>query len=307
MSIFDKGVCYTVTLSKPGSVRKASTDKIDTDADKNLLRLSKRLFDCKEFDAIGKIDGRIRSYLMDESLAHRKGTVAEVNIPIFKGGVYFIPYAMLEDVEEKVAELVAERRKAIDTFIAVYPAEKERAKQRLASMYNESQYLSSEELRDEFTEHFHLTELSAPGNMKKYNKERYAAEAAKFEAELHNAADEMKLALRAGMLELINHLVEGLEKKQSGQKGARLADPTVDKVTDFLDNFEKRDIFDDVALKGLVAQAKDILKGKDDEFLVDSLRNDSSYRGGVIAGLKNVGKELKQIAEKPRKRQMELD
>ena len=58
-----KTVCIKVCLSTMGNTRKVSTAQIETDADKDLLRVSKQLVDSEELKAISRFDGEIRRFL----------------------------------------------------------------------------------------------------------------------------------------------------------------------------------------------------------------------------------------------------
>src|SRR5688572_33386793 len=63
MDLAKKTVCIKVSLSTMGNTRKVSTAQIEADADKDLLRVSKRLVDSAELKAITRFDGEIRRYL----------------------------------------------------------------------------------------------------------------------------------------------------------------------------------------------------------------------------------------------------
>ena len=57
MDLAKKTVCIKVSLSTMGNTRKVSTAQIEADADKDLLRVSKRLVDSAELKAITRFDG----------------------------------------------------------------------------------------------------------------------------------------------------------------------------------------------------------------------------------------------------------
>src|SRR5262249_18702935 len=58
-----KTVCIKMRLSTMGNTRKVSTSQIESDADKDLLRVSNHLLDSAELKAIGRFDGEIRRFL----------------------------------------------------------------------------------------------------------------------------------------------------------------------------------------------------------------------------------------------------
>src|SRR5258705_13887301 len=86
MDLAKKTVCIKVRVSTMGNTRKVSTTQIETDADKDLLRVSKRLVDSAELKAITRFDGEIRRFLYNICLP-------------FEIGIHLLPITALETVE----------------------------------------------------------------------------------------------------------------------------------------------------------------------------------------------------------------
>jgi hypothetical protein len=75
---------------------------------------------------------------------------------------------------------------------------------------------------------------------------------------------------------------------------------TIDKLLEFFELFDRRNVLNDVELKKLVESAKRVLSGGD--VLVDALRSDQGVRDIVRDQMENVTKKLDAlITEGPRR------
>src|SRR6476646_614492 len=93
-----KTICLALRRGRFGNVKKASLASVEVDADKTLLRLSKQLLDSPELKAIQKLDSEVQGYLRGVAFSS-----------LFKGGVYLIPLALVEQVEAKLQEFATRR------------------------------------------------------------------------------------------------------------------------------------------------------------------------------------------------------
>src|SRR6266566_8294211 len=103
-----KTVCIKVRLSTMGNTRKVSTAQIEADADKDLLRVSKRLVDSAELKAITRFDGEIRRFLYNICLP-------------FVIGIHLLPIAALDTVEHQLRQFADDRRQLAHAFLSAYP------------------------------------------------------------------------------------------------------------------------------------------------------------------------------------------
>ena len=132
-----KTVCIKVRLSTMGNTRKVSTSQIETDADKDLLRVSKHLVDSAELKAIGRFDGEIRRFLYNICLP-------------FEIGIHLLPITALETVEHRLRQFAEDRKQLVGAFIAAYPSLCQDAAKRLRGLYNPADYPPVEDVTKEF-------------------------------------------------------------------------------------------------------------------------------------------------------------
>ena len=103
-----KTVCIKIQRSRLGNSRKVNAAQVEVDADKTLLRISKRLFDCLEYKAIANFDGEIGRYL------------ESVCLP-FEKGIHLCPLPLLGEVDRNLKEFAGKRPTLIEAFLSVYP------------------------------------------------------------------------------------------------------------------------------------------------------------------------------------------
>ena len=103
-----KTVCIKIQRARLGNSRKVSTAQVEVDTDKSLLRVSKRLFDCPEYKAIGNFDAEISRYL------------ESVCLP-FEKGIHLCPLPLLQQVDRQLKEFSEKRPELVEAFLSVYP------------------------------------------------------------------------------------------------------------------------------------------------------------------------------------------
>src|SRR6267378_1650753 len=109
LDVAKKTVCIKVRVSTMGNTRKVSTTQIEADADKDLLRVSKRLVDSAELKAITRFDGEIRRFLYNICLP-------------FEIGIHLLPITALEMVEHRLRQFAVDRRQLVQAFLSAYPS-----------------------------------------------------------------------------------------------------------------------------------------------------------------------------------------
>ena len=127
MDLAKKTVCIKISLSTMGNTRKVSTAQIEADADKDLLRVSKRLVDSAELKAITRFDGEIRRFLYNICLP-------------FEIGIHLLPITALEMVEHRLRQFAVDRRQLVHAFLSAYPSLCQDAATRLRGLYNPTDY-----------------------------------------------------------------------------------------------------------------------------------------------------------------------
>jgi len=102
--------------------------------------------------------------------------------------------------------------------------------------------------------------------------------------------NEVSLAFRQSFYNLLAHLSEKLQPTADGSKKV-LKQAAVDKVTDFLDTFSRRNVMNDTEMTKLVTQAKKVLKGK----TAEGLKVAKEEIGGKLATIeKSLGSMIEE-------------
>jgi len=242
-----KTVCIKVRLSTMGNTRKVSTSQIEADADKDLLRVSKRLLTSPELRAISRFDGEIRRYLYNICLP-------------FEIGIHLLPIAALETVEERLRRFAADRVELVSAFLAVYPALCQDAAKRLRGLYNPADYPPLDEVTREFGFSWQYVSFGVPDQLKGISREVWEQEREKAAQRMAEASSEIQQVLRQSMADLVTHMAERLKEGPDG-KPLKFKQSTVSNLVEFLSNFSFRNVADDQELQSLVTRARELLQG----------------------------------------------
>lgn len=293
--ILDKTICLVIHRGKWGIHRKASMGKVTVKANKDLLSLSKKLVDSKEYTAIESLYRDVRVFL--EGLA----------LPsMFKNGSYAIPIPLVEPVEEKMQAFKAELEPLVAAFLAVYPAKKNEIAAALGDLYDPRDYPSVARVAEKFYMDWSYVDYGVPGRLRAIKASIFEAEREKMAAKLTSAVDDARQALRGGMLTLVEHMADRLaapDVKDGKTKKKIFRNTLVDHMSAFLNVFEMRNVTDDAELAKLVKQARGLLQGVDAKVL----RDDDLTRQKLADGFAKIKATLEPITVEKGTRQIDLD
>ena len=288
--IMENSVLVQIDFKKLGNMRQGNVDKIETDSDKDRLRLKKVLFEGPEYAAIGKFDNQLRAWLLRRAI--------QVRMSFY--GVYILPLGLLERVERKLAEAVPQRRELVDRFMAVYEQEREQARSRLNGQFREADYPPVQQASEPFAigwryVTFEVPETLPPEILERERRERAAA--------LEAMTEDVRAALRESLGGLVSHLVESLTPKPDG-KMPKFYDTTVTNLVEFLELFNARNITGDQELASMADRAKDVIACASPAML----RSYKTSQDRVRAGMTEVKKAVDGlIATAPNRRKFNFD
>ena len=262
VNIYERAIALQLGVSRLGIRRKVDSTRISVNdapengqPDREAIAVSKELIDCQEYDAIVSYDNEIRQRIVNKS----------VPAP-FRRGMYLIPIVSLEAVTKLLEEYKATRADLVAQFATSYGQAIQDARTRLGALFCSFDYVSIEDVLKAFSVRHSFLDLGVPGRLKTVNPEIFEKEKAKFEAELQNAAEEIRNGLRAAFADMIEHMRDKLTA-EPGQKKKIFRDSLLTNLTDFLDSFDARNIAQDSELADLVAQARAITAGKTADML----------------------------------------
>lgn len=267
-------VCIKVQRTRLGNSKKVSTSQIHVDTDKSMLRISKRLFDCREFKAVANFDAEITRYL------------ESVCLP-FERSVHICPLAMLTAVDNRLKQFAEERPKLVEAFIEVYPALCDQAPDRFRVLHNPLDFLPLDQVRAAFSFSWRYISFGVPDKLREIAPSLWEEERDKVARLMTEAAAEAQQVMRAVMAELVQHLADRLQDGPDG-KPTRFHKTTVSKLLEFLDTFDFRNVTDDAELKNMVEQARALMQG----ITVKDLKTTAQLRDRVRVGMSDIAAKL---------------
>jgi hypothetical protein len=272
-----RAVYVKVHLGFFGNTRKVNNALVDVDADKALVRVSKTLLDSQELKAIKTLDGEIRQYLYSMCLP-------------FEPGVLLLPLQLIETVDRRLREFEGSRRSLVVSFVDAYPELCKQAAERLRGIYNPLDYPSVETAVSKFTFNWQYVSFGVPDQLREISSRIFQTERDKAAQMMAEASREVQQVLRAALAELVENLSDRL-KDESGGKPRRLRESTVQKLRDFMDTFDFRNVTDDVELREQVEKARELLSGVN----TDAIRNTATLRSKIKDGMSEIAATLETM------------
>lgn len=311
-TIMDRAVCLVVERGKFGNSKKAPIAKIMEIArkeanghegafalgetvDRRLLSASKKLLVSPELKAIASVDGEIFQYLDKVALPS-----------MFKSGVHLIPIPLVEKVETDLREFRTRRAAQVARFLEVYPDQMREIETKLGELFNPLDYPSVDKLKTMFVFEWQYVTFGVPGSLKAVKASLFEEERKKYAAKLTEAADECRMAMRAGLAEVVAHMVDRLTVDETDPlkpKKKVFKAKTVENVSEFLATFEMKNITDDADLGVLVSQARELMNGVDPKLL----REDDLVRRKLHEGFAAISASLETMGVDRHSRAIDLD
>jgi hypothetical protein len=267
-------VCIKIQRTRLGNSKKVSSSQVDVDTDKSMLRISKRLFDCREFKAIANFDSEVSRYL------------ESVCLP-FERSVHICPLAMLITVDNRLKQFAEERPRLVEAFVEVYPALCDQAPERFRVLHNPLDFLPLDQVRAAFSFSWRYISFGVPDKLREISPSLWEEERDKVARLMTEAAAEAQQLMRAVMAELVQHLADRLQDGPDGNP-TRFHKTTVSKLLEFLDTFDLRNVTDDAELKSMVEQARALMQG----VTVKDLKTTAQLRDHVRAGMSDIAAKL---------------
>lgn len=278
--LLDNAVLVKLTFRSYGTSRKVSTSQVEVGAaDKRLLKVSKKILDSPECDAITKLDGQIRTWVYSQVLPSQ-----------FIDGCHFVPLVSVERINDRLEDYRAERDVAVTVLCDALERLIEQDRERLGPLFNAGDYPTVEEIQRAYSLEWSYMALDAPKSLQAVSEEMYLAAKQKMELNIAEATDAVRSVLRAQFKELVDHLVDRLTPAPDGTKKI-FRNSLTENVNAFLDSFGDRNITEDAELARLVEDARKLLGGEDAE----SLRSQDYVREAVRSGFSQVQDKLDEL------------
>ena len=256
--------------------------KVQTDASKDQLRLSKKLIVSKEYDDVVTCLNDMRAWVLGRTMP----------FPGFKKGIYLAKLETVTEVEKELPNRLAELARKVARFQEAYPAQVEDSRIKLNGQFRQSDYPDVDKLAERFGVEWNWLAFTVPENLPAEIRE---AEAKKLEAKFADAGEEILIALREGFQKLVSHAVERLTVAP-GEKEKIFRDTLIGNIQEFIETFSARNLMNDADLEALVSKAKGVLVG----VTPDKLRDSATIRENTRTAFETVKSELdKMIVDRP--------
>jgi ElaB/YqjD/DUF883 family membrane-anchored ribosome-binding protein len=290
-ALSESTVLLSLEIQALGNRSKVSSDKIKSDADREMLHVAKDLLQSDELVEISRHARRAREFVRSLSLPS-----------LFRGGFYLVKIDAIDRIEAQLSTLVDELQPLVDRFVEAMPARVNEARARLGSLFDPSEYPSEQRARDAFRWSWRWVSIDTPGKLKSISSAIFNRERDKARVELESAVDELTTILRGEFLDVLHHLVERLTPGADG-KAKIIRKSAVGNLQAFLDTFSLRDVTSDGELRELVAKVRASMSGVQPE----ALREDESFRDRMRADLGQLKSELDELITSKPARAFSLD
>lgn len=244
--------------------------------------VSKKILDIEESKAISKIDSEFYQDVMDRVLPSN-----------YRRGIYLLPVKLIDWFEQRWVRYGVDREFAVEKLILAYNDGIEASKTALGPLFDPGDYPSEEEVRDAYWVERTYQQVSAPEALSRFSPSLYEQSKDQLREQMEKLAEEARVEMRVGLLELTKHLKDALTPGEDG-KQKKLFDSTVQKFKLWLSLFDSRNITGDKELSGVVDQLKAVM-GED----VDrkTIRKDEALREKLLESMSEAAVGLEKLVE----------
>lgn len=279
------------TLPNSKKVPSASVEvrkemPFDPDTDTEMLRVSKKLFDCTELDELKQAHHSLRDFVERYELP-TKGQ--------FRAGMYLVSMTHLEKIEEKLCEATAEIGAIVDRLIVALPERIAESEEKLGTLFNEFDYPTESKIRERLRVVHEYQMLATPEGLKKFSLDMFDREQAKLRARMEEAAMDCREIIAERTRELLTAISDRLTPSLDGKPKVMRKD-MITSWNDTLDLLAEQNITGDTDLANVIAIAKDKLTGRESL----SMKGDAVVRTEITESFKSLIERLdEQVIDKP--------
>ena len=275
VNIFDLGTLLqfeTHAWQARKNLPKKIAAQLTPKAEKEWVRATKSLIDRSHLQEINQTISETRQFVWD------------VSLPFPIKGIHFVPNERVDDVRAMLDACISRLKKGVNDFAKQYKQYIKEAEQELGiyKYFDPSDY--PQDIRSRFSITYRFFDLTIPAHISEDMKKE---EQEKFKALMNETREMGILALREGFGEIVTHLTDTLTGKLDGEK-KRVSTQSIEKIEEFFDSFQSKNIFHDDELAGIIAKARTIVDG----VTVEDLRNDKDLTQIVNKQLTEVKSEL---------------
>jgi hypothetical protein len=253
----------------PSKITRVLTPK----ANRTLVRANKDIIDKSHLQQINSIILEARNFIF------------RVTNPFPIKGIHFINNELVPMVKERMTKYQEDLKEEVIKFKEQYDTFIHEAENELGpnNLFDKNDYPPVSQIGDKFSINYRFFDLSIPKNITEEMKQE---EMDNFKSLMKQTKEMGVLALREGFAEIVGHLTDTLTGKLDGEK-RRLHQESINKVEDFFNMFQQKNIFKDDQLEKIINEAMGIINGVDSK----DLRNDNELT-------KEINNQLMKVQEK---------
>ena len=185
---------------------------------------------------------------------HWKGN----SLPYPESGIRLVRQIDLEGLNDRMAEFQRELDSAVRALELAYDEIKLQARERLGSLYNESDYPLS--FIGQFEVAWDFPNVEPPDYLRRLQPEIYSQECDRIRSRFAEAVEMAEQAFVDELSELVSHLSERLAGNEDG-KPKIFRDSAVENLTAFFERFQRLNISSNEELDDLVGRARSVVNG----------------------------------------------
>ena len=185
-----------------------------------------------------------------------RNTVQKHTLPFPITSLYLIPKESLGIVDEALEGFKERFWMKVNDFVDQYDLAREEARTVLGDLFNETDY--PQDISRKFKFEWRFLTLDLPTKSKILTPEIYKREKEKFESMMEETRQMATEALATELGEIVNNLTDRLN---GNGKAKGINSAMLNKMRDFLDAFNTKNLFDDQKLNEVVAQANSVVDG----------------------------------------------
>lgn len=250
---------------------RVDADAEGREADKSRLYLAAELLESTELDRVYSFDGATRRFLMTRALP----------VSLVAPGVYVMPLAVVDELDGYLSRRAPERAALVDEFLSVYESRARLGRLALGALADPAAYPPVEIVRRAFSLSWGWFTLGAPGQLEGIRADIFRRERERMAAEFSEALTEAKQALRTMCAGMVDHLLDRLAPGADGRR-KRFEASTVEKLVEWCDTFNARNLADDGALAAEVDKIRRALAGVSAEDLRGSAFTRREVTGALV-------------------------
>src|SRR5262245_57731933 len=282
-------VLLNLRISMWGVSRVLPDHEYEVDADRDMVRATKKILQCPEYEFLLQLKRSI----------HRRLRTLALPGEILRAGVYPVSVPMVESVEQTLEDFLVRWGVGVMGLGEVWDLRVREIEDRLRALYDEEDYPSWERVRNCFDVRWNYFAMNTPQVLQAISAKLFIREQAKATVQWNEMLEEIRDGLRLTLKEVVDVLVKQLTPRPDGTRKKLVG---VDRLLEFLDTFSRKDVGDDDQLRVLVEETRSLLSDQD----ISRLRKDQDLRELVQERMQSVKVVLDSLVEDAPARQIVL-